>query len=69
MDSATNLIVDYSLVHVSEAGSSVTMEKQGLNRYLDKLLAQGANTLPVATSRHNLRLKHLRYKRRCSQVK
>ena len=29
MDSATDLILDYSLVHVSEKGSSVAMEKKG----------------------------------------
>ena len=38
MDSATNLILDYSLVNVSETGSSVAMEKEGLKRSLDKLL-------------------------------
>ena len=30
MDSATDLILDYSLVQVSETGSSVAMEKVGL---------------------------------------
>ena len=30
MDSATDLILDYSLVQVSEVGSSVAMEKEGL---------------------------------------
>ena len=30
MDSATDLILDYNLVHVSETGSSVAMEKEGL---------------------------------------
>ena len=30
MDSATDLILDYSLVQVTETGSSVTMEKEGL---------------------------------------
>ena len=29
MDSATDLILDYSLVQVSEVGSSVAMEKEG----------------------------------------
>ena len=28
MDCATNLILDYSLVHVSEMGSSIAMEKR-----------------------------------------
>ena len=30
MDSATDLILDYSLVQVSDVGSSVAMEKEGL---------------------------------------
>ena len=51
MDSATNLL-DYSLVHVSETGSSVVMEKEGLRRCLDKLLDQGADIISYATNRH-----------------
>ena len=30
MDSATNLILDYSLVQVSDVGSSLAMENEGL---------------------------------------
>jgi len=41
MDSATDLILQYSLVHVSKTSSSVVMEKEGLRHYLDRLLAQG----------------------------
>ena len=52
MDSATDLILDYSLAHVSETGSSVAMEKEGLRRCLDKLFDQGINIISVATDRH-----------------
>ena len=52
MDSATDLILDYSLVHVSETGTSVAMEKEGLRRCLDKLLAQSVEITSVATDRH-----------------
>ena len=52
MDSATDLILDYSLVQVSEIGSSVAMEKEGLKQSLDKLLNQDVNILSVATDRH-----------------
>ena len=52
MDSATDLILDYSLVQVTETGSSVAMEKEGLKRSLDKLLNQGVDILSVATDRH-----------------
>ena len=41
----TDLILDYSLVHVSETGSSVFMEKEGLKQFLNKLLNQGADIL------------------------
>ena len=37
-DCTTDLILDYSLVDVSETGSSVAMEKEGLKKSLDKLL-------------------------------
>ena len=51
MDSATDLILDYSLVHVSETGSSVAMEKEGLRRCLDKLFDQGVDIISVATDK------------------
>ena len=47
MDSATNLILDYNLVHVSETGSSVAMEKEALKQSLDRLLNQGVDILLV----------------------
>ena len=34
MDNATDLILDYSLVQVTETGSSVTMEKEGVEHCL-----------------------------------
>ena len=52
MDSASDLILDYSLVHVSKTGSSVAMEKEGLRRCLDKLLDQGVDIISLATDRH-----------------
>ena len=52
MDSATDLILGYSLVHVSETGSSVAKEKEGLRHYLNKLLTQGVDILSVTTDRH-----------------
>ena len=39
MDSATDLILDYSLVQVSEVSSSVEVEKEGLKCCLNKLLS------------------------------
>ena len=52
MDSATDLILDYSLVHTSETGSSVAMEKEGLRHCLDKLLDQGVDIISLAKDRH-----------------
>ena len=52
MDSATDFILDYSLVQVTETGSSVAMEKEGLRRCLEKLLAQGVDITSIATDRH-----------------
>ena len=49
MDSDTDLILDHSLVHVSETGSSVAMEKEGLRCCLDKLLDQGIDIISLAT--------------------
>ena len=53
MDSATDLILDYSLVQVTETGSSVTMEKEGLRRCLDKVLAQDVEITSIATDRQH----------------
>ena len=50
MDSATDLILDYSLV--SDVGSSVAMEKEGLQCCLDNLMTQGVTITSVATDRH-----------------
>ena len=52
MDSATDLILDYSLVQVTETGSSVAMEKEGLRHYLEKVLAQGIEITSIATDRY-----------------
>ena len=40
MDQATSLIVDFSLVQVTECTSSVAMEKEGLKRCLEKVIPQ-----------------------------
>ena len=51
MDSATDLILDYSLVHVSETGSSVAVEKEGLRHCLDKSFDQGVDIISIAIYR------------------
>ena len=52
MDSATDLILDYSLVQCTETTSSVAMEKEGLRRCLEKLMAQHVDISTIATDRH-----------------
>ena len=52
MDSATDLILDYSSVQVSEVGSSVAMEKDRLRCCLDKLLTQDVTITSIDTDRH-----------------
>ena len=52
MDSATDLILDYSLVQITESGSSVAMEKEGLRRCLEKVLVQGVEITSITTDRH-----------------
>ena len=39
MNSVSDLILDYNLVQSTETGSSMAMEKEGLRRCLDSLLA------------------------------
>ena len=51
-DSATDLILDYSLVQVTDVGSSVAMEKEGLRRCLDKLFTQDVSVASIATDGH-----------------
>ena len=46
------LPLTYSLIQVTETGSSVAMEKEGLKRSLDKLLNQDVDILSVTTDRH-----------------
>ena len=52
MDSVSDLILDYNLVQSTETGSSVAMEKEGLRRCLDSLLARDVQILSIATDRH-----------------
>ena len=49
MDNATNLILDYSLIQVTETGRSVTMETEGLRRCLTHVLDSGVQVLSIAT--------------------
>ena len=52
MDSITNRILDTQLVQVTEATSSVDMEKVGFGRSLDHLLEKKVPTAIVATDWH-----------------
>ena len=52
MDSVSDLILDYRLVQSSETGSLVAMEKEGLRRCLDSLLANDVQILSITTDRH-----------------
>eukprot|EP00731_Ephydatia_muelleri_P001289 Em0001g1289a len=52
MDNATDLILDYSLVQVTETGCSVTMEKEGLERCLTNVLAKDVLVKSITTDRH-----------------
>ena len=49
---ATDLILDYSLVQVTETGSSVTMEKEGLERCLTNVLGKDVLVKSITTDRH-----------------
>ena len=42
----------HNLVQVSDVGTSVVMEKEGLRRCIDKLLTQGVTITSVATDKH-----------------
>ena len=52
MNSAMDLILQYSLVQCTETGSSVAMEKEGLRWCLDKLMVEEVNIFTAATDRH-----------------
>eukprot|EP00057_Strongylocentrotus_purpuratus_P007988 XP_011662462.1 PREDICTED: uncharacterized protein LOC105437502 [Strongylocentrotus purpuratus] len=52
MHMATSKIIVMSLVQVTEATSSVAMEKLGFKRALDELLQAGCSVATVATDRH-----------------
>ena len=54
MDNSSGLILDYSMVQVTDTGSSGTMEKEGLRRCLNKVLNEfNLNVGTLATDRHN----------------
>lgn len=52
MDMKTDLIVDQQLVQVTKAGTSMAMEKMGLERSLSLVLDHGLNVTTLATDRH-----------------
>uniref|UniRef100_A0A8C5PIH0 Uncharacterized protein n=1 Tax=Leptobrachium leishanense TaxID=445787 RepID=A0A8C5PIH0_9ANUR len=52
IDYNTKKILDFSLIQVSEATSSVAMEKQAFTRCIDKLIADGLIIRIIATDRH-----------------
>ena len=52
MDNVTDLIIDYSLVQMTETGSSVAMEKEGLDRCLSNVLANDIQVQSITTDRH-----------------
>ena len=53
MDSATGLIIDYSLVQVTETGTSVAMEKERLQRCLTNISDNfNLQVATLATDRH-----------------
>ena len=53
MDNSSGLIIDYSLVQVTDTGTSGTMEREGLRRCLTKVLSEfNLNLGTLATDRH-----------------
>ena len=52
MDTDADLILDYSLVQVTETGSSVAMETEDLQCCLTKVLSSGLQIDSIATDRH-----------------
>ena len=54
MDSATDLILDYSLLQCTDTTSSVAMKKEGLRQCLDKLMIQHVDISTIATDRHTV---------------
>ena len=46
MNFATDLILHYSLVQVTETGSSIAMAKEGLRDCINKVFVQGVKLLP-----------------------
>ena len=52
MDEATEHIIDFSLVQVSEVSSSNAMENEGCQRSLNKVMDQNVKIRSLATDRH-----------------
>ena len=52
MDSATDLILHYSLVQVTETGSSMAMAKEGLRDCTKTVFVQGVKLLPQLRNTH-----------------
>ena len=51
MDTKTKLVIDFNVVQVAEASSSVAMEKLGFQRVMDSLKAGGLKVTTVVTDR------------------
>ena len=52
MNTETNMIVDFQVVHVSQAGNSNRMEKYGLEVLLKKLINLNMPITSLTTDRH-----------------
>ena len=52
MDEDTGIIIDFSLVQVSEVPSSNAMENEGCQRSLNNVISQDVNIRSLATDRH-----------------
>ena len=60
MDSTTNQLICFIVVHVANAGNSVAMEKYGLIKTLDSLEETGVNVACLTTDRHISIRKYMR---------
>ena len=60
MDSTTNQLICFIVVHVANAGNSVAMEKYGLIKILDSLEETGVNVACLTTDRHISIRKYMR---------
>jgi hypothetical protein len=52
LEQNTGLILDFQLVQVSEVKNSVSMEREGFERSIQKLKSEGVTIAQIATDRH-----------------